>query len=53
VLPGAVPGEAVAMLPAGCAYAARCAHADNLCAEAPALVPLADGRAVACHHPLA
>ena len=37
----------------GCAYAARCRFAQARCLEeAPALRPLADGRAVACHFPL-
>ena len=37
----------------GCAYAARCRFAQARCLEeAPALRPLGDGRAVACHFPL-
>jgi len=37
----------------GCAYASRCVFAQAKCrAEAPALRPLADGRAVSCHFPL-
>ena len=38
---------------AGCAYAARCRFAQARCLEdAPALRPLGDARAVACHFPL-
>lgn len=40
-------------LPAGCAFAARCARADQVChADRPALIERADGRAVACWKPL-
>ncbi|MFF9501122.1 ABC transporter ATP-binding protein [Streptomyces sp. NPDC014656] len=49
VLAGAppVPGTAGA----GCSFAPRCPHADDLCrGEEPAPRPV-DGRAVACHHP--
>jgi len=39
--------------PNGCAYAARCRFAQARCRETPpALRPLDDGRAVACHFPL-
>ncbi|BDH66669.1 MULTISPECIES: ABC transporter ATP-binding protein [Streptomyces] len=43
-----VPGRPpeLAALPAGCAFAARCAHADTACATQP---PLTGG--LACHHP--
>ncbi|GAB4172472.1 MAG: ATP-binding cassette domain-containing protein [Thalassobaculales bacterium] len=47
-LPGQAPVQT--SLPAGCAFAPRCARADDLCrAEVPALRPL-DSRLVACHH---
>jgi oligopeptide transport system ATP-binding protein len=37
-------------LPPGCAFRPRCAHAEARCAtERPALAPLGDGRASACH----
>jgi peptide/nickel transport system ATP-binding protein len=37
----------------GCAYAGRCAFVQDKCRrEAPALRPIADGRAAACHFPL-
>ena len=40
-------------LPAGCAFAARCAHADQACHDnRPALIERPDGRAVACWKPL-
>ncbi|WP_214319384.1 dipeptide/oligopeptide/nickel ABC transporter permease/ATP-binding protein [Nonomuraea sediminis] len=38
--------------PAGCAFAARCAHADERCRhERPVLTPQADHHLVACWHP--
>lgn len=40
-------------LPAGCAFAARCARSDQAChANRPALIERPDGRAVACWKPL-
>ncbi len=40
-------------LPQGCAFAARCPRASDLCrAEIPPLRELAPGHPVACHHPL-
>ena len=40
-------------LPAGCAFAARCAFADDTCrARVPSLAADPDGHAVACFHPL-
>ncbi len=40
-------------LPAGCAFAARCAFADESCrAKVPPLTTDPDGHAVACFHPL-
>ena len=48
LLQGQPPNQT--QLPPGCALAARCTHADGHCrTTAPALRPLADGRAVACH----
>ncbi|WP_203073989.1 ABC transporter ATP-binding protein [Falsiroseomonas ponticola] len=38
--------------PPGCRFHTRCAAATALCrAEAPALVPVGEGRVLACHHP--
>ncbi|MFM1989908.1 MAG: hypothetical protein RJA99_2865 [Pseudomonadota bacterium] len=49
-IPGLVP--ALDALPAGCAFAARCASADDGCRQRrPELEPAGDG-AVACHHAL-
>jgi peptide/nickel transport system permease protein len=48
-----IPGRPAdpADLPAGCAFAARCAFADNTCRQAdPVLVPDDAGREVACWH---
>jgi oligopeptide/dipeptide ABC transporter ATP-binding protein len=40
-------------LPAGCAFAARCASASARCkVERPELMPDATGNAIACHHPM-
>lgn len=40
-------------LPPGCAFAARCPHADATCHSLrPALIQDAGGHAAACHHPL-
>ncbi len=37
--------------PPGCLFAARCAHASQVCrVTAPAMRVLADGRSVSCHH---
>ncbi|MBL8697594.1 MAG: ABC transporter ATP-binding protein [Alphaproteobacteria bacterium] len=38
--------------PPGCAFAARCAHADELCRQQRPSLATAAGHAVACHHPL-
>ncbi len=38
-------------LPPGCAFAPRCSHADDMCAQEPALIRTAD-RTLRCHHPL-
>jgi len=38
---------------AGCPYAPRCSRSDEIClAQVPALLPIVDGRWVACHFPL-
>ncbi len=48
-IPGTTPS--LLDLPAGCAFAPRCTHADGMCATPPDLVR--DGpRAVRCHHPV-
>lgn len=40
-------------LPPGCAFAARCPHADGTCrSERPELITDTGGHASACHHPL-
>jgi peptide/nickel transport system ATP-binding protein len=36
--------------PEGCSFAPRCPKADSACASMPALVDLAGGRSVCCHH---
>ena len=48
-----VPGDppALSALPAGCAFAPRCARADVACAVQPALSDAGASRA-ACHHPV-
>jgi peptide/nickel transport system ATP-binding protein len=52
VLQGEIPS--VVHPPSGCRFHTRCPHAAPRCAaEAPALRPLADGRQVRCHFPLA
>jgi peptide/nickel transport system ATP-binding protein len=48
-IPGTTPS--LADLPPGCAFAPRCASADDACRTAPALRH-AGGRALRCHHPL-
>jgi oligopeptide transport system ATP-binding protein len=51
VLQGEIPS--VVNPPSGCRFHTRCPHAVARCtAEAPALRPIADGRAVRCHFPL-
>ncbi|MCZ0733091.1 ABC transporter ATP-binding protein [Phreatobacter sp. AB_2022a] len=40
-------------LPSGCAFAPRCAQADERCQAEPPLAPGAGGRRVACWHPAA
>ncbi|GII90424.1 dipeptide/oligopeptide/nickel ABC transporter permease/ATP-binding protein [Sinosporangium siamense] len=49
-IPGHQPSPAD--VGAGCAFAARCALATDKCAESPPLDRTADGRAVACWHPV-
>ncbi len=50
-IPGTVPD--LAALPAGCAFAPRCAHADARCrSEAPLTQPLSATRRVRCWKPL-
>lgn len=49
-----IPGMTPSLLnmPTGCAFRARCAHADEACGAAPeTTAPLPD-RAIRCHHPL-
>jgi len=48
-IPGTPPS--LADLPPGCAFAPRCAFADDACREAPVL-RRAGARALRCHHPL-
>jgi peptide/nickel transport system ATP-binding protein len=51
VLAGDVPNAITK--PSGCAFHTRCPYSQDRCVtEAPALVPLAPGREVACHFPL-
>ena len=50
-LPGAVPGARD--WPASCAFAPRCAQADDACRTAPVPVTSHAGRALRCRHPLA
>ena len=40
-------------LPAGCAYAARCAHASQRCRTERPILTQDGAHALACHHPLA
>ena len=42
----------LAHLPAGCAFAPRCARADGACTKRPEMRSLAGARSVRCHHPL-
>lgn len=50
-IPGQVPQ--LTHLHIGCPFAERCTQATPLCqSDRPSLRPLADGRYVACHHPL-
>ena len=48
-----IPGVPPSMigLSTGCAFAPRCAHADESCAVQPPLVEVAFGHRVSCHHP--
>ncbi|WP_226504715.1 ABC transporter ATP-binding protein [Pseudomonas sp. MWU16-30317] len=48
-IPGMVP--MLSQLPVGCAFAARCEHADVRCQQLPELLPFEPLAAVACHHP--
>jgi peptide/nickel transport system ATP-binding protein len=51
-IPGTVPNMAAP--PPGCAFHPRCAHTGTRCAsEEPATRDTGEGRALACHHPLA
>lgn len=51
-IPGSVPG--IASRPPGCAFAPRCRFARDICSgEEPPLLDRGDGRACACHFPLA
>ncbi len=38
--------------PTGCVFRTRCEHADAACAALPAMQGRANGRTLACHHPL-
>ncbi len=50
---GQIPGMAPDLLsmPAGCAFAARCARASALCATQPQAMQMPRGRMVRCFHP--
>jgi len=50
-IPGAPPD--LANLPAGCAFAERCRHADAQCLAAAPPYDIGGGRGLACYHPLA
>ncbi len=49
-IPGMTPS--LAALPAGCAFQARCAHADAACRTAPPALRTLDGRRLRCVHPV-
>ena len=49
-IPGMTPS--LLELDAGCAFRARCAHADAACGATPLPTGIAAGRSVRCHHPL-
>jgi oligopeptide transport system ATP-binding protein len=50
-IPGFPPD--MANLPKGCSFAERCEHAQPKCfEEQPELLPIGEGRLVACHYPL-
>ncbi len=49
-IPGTVPQAG--RMPAGCAFAPRCAHSSELCHNQVPGLAGADGRATACFHPL-
>jgi peptide/nickel transport system ATP-binding protein len=48
-IPGLPPSPAA--LPPGCAFAPRCARADQACATDPTMIPSGVARAVRCWHP--
>jgi oligopeptide/dipeptide ABC transporter ATP-binding protein len=51
VLGGEIPSP-FAIIP-GCAFAARCPAADDLCRNVrPPLADLGEGHMIACHHPI-
>jgi len=50
-IPGMTPS--LLDLPRGCAFRARCAHADGRCDVSPETEDVGPGHAVRCHHPLA
>jgi peptide/nickel transport system ATP-binding protein len=39
-------------MPRGCAFRARCGHADAACDAAPDIAVPVQARAIRCHHPL-
>ena len=49
-IPGSIP--ALIDLPPGCAFRARCAHADSVCETMPEITDLGRGRAARCFHPM-
>ncbi|AIU26483.1 methionine ABC transporter ATP-binding protein [Pandoraea pnomenusa] len=48
-IPGMTPN--LLAMPAGCAFASRCAHASAACAERPEMTQILPGRLVRCFHP--
>ena len=50
-----IPGEVPSLIdpPAGCRFHPRCAHATDVCRTTrPPVVPVDEGHAVQCHHPI-
>ncbi|UCH73309.1 MAG: ABC transporter ATP-binding protein [Rhodospirillales bacterium] len=49
-----IPGMTPSLLnmPSGCAFRARCGHADAACDSAPGITAPMPARAIRCHHPL-
>jgi peptide/nickel transport system ATP-binding protein len=49
-----IPGRAPRLsdISDGCAFAPRCAHADDACRERPIEIAISDRHAVHCHHPV-